>query len=105
MASDTPPVRLPIDDVRKRLESLPEWQLDSQGERLVRSWKMQDFAAAMKFLNRIAELAEVLGHHPDFHLERYRHLRIEIWTHSVGGLTERDFSLAAQIDALEGTTK
>jgi len=42
-----------------------------------------------------------LGHHPDFHLERYRHLRIEIWTHSLGGLTERDFSLAAQIDALE----
>jgi len=46
----------------------------------------------------VAELAEQEGHHPDLHLERYRNVWIELWTHAIGGLSENDFILAAKID-------
>ena len=48
----------------------------------------------------MAELAEAEGHHPDLHLQDYRNVSIELWTHSVGGLTENDFILAVKIDRL-----
>ena len=47
-----------------------------------------------------AAIAEAEGHHPDLHLEGYRNLSIEIWTHAIGGLSENDFILAAKIDLL-----
>ena len=56
--------------------------------------------AAIDFFNRVAELAEAENHHPDLHLEGYRHVAIEIWTHAIGGLSENDFILAAKIDQL-----
>jgi 4a-hydroxytetrahydrobiopterin dehydratase len=51
-------------------------------------------------VNRIAELAEAEGHHPDLHLTGYRNLKIELTTHAIGGLSENDFILAAKIDAI-----
>jgi 4a-hydroxytetrahydrobiopterin dehydratase len=54
----------------------------------------------MAFLQRVAEVAEREGHHPDLHLEGYRNVWVEIFTHSTGGLTERDLQLGARIDAL-----
>ena len=52
------------------------------------------------FFNRVAEVAEEDNHHPDVHLERYRDVTIELWTHAIGGLSENDFILAAKIDEL-----
>ena len=48
----------------------------------------------------VAEVAEADGHHPDLHLEGYRNVSIELWTHAIGGLSENDFILAAKIDQL-----
>ena len=62
---------------------------------------MKDFKAGIAFFNRVAELAEAEGHHPDLHLEDYRNVWIELWTHSIGGLSENDFILAAKIDQLK----
>ena len=59
---------------------------------------MKDFLAGIEFFDRVAALAEAEGHHPDLHLEGYRHASIELWTHAVGGLSENDFILAAKID-------
>jgi 4a-hydroxytetrahydrobiopterin dehydratase len=101
MSSDEPVAKLSRDTVLKRLETLPGWEVNFERQRLVRSWKMRDFASAMQFLNRVAEIAEQLGHHPDLHLERYRHVRIEIWTHTADGLTDKDFLLASHINGLE----
>jgi 4a-hydroxytetrahydrobiopterin dehydratase len=53
------------------------------------------------FFQRVAEVAEHEGHHPDLHLVAYRHMSIEIWTHASNGLTENDFILAAKIDQLD----
>ena len=61
---------------------------------------MEDFLSAVRLIARIALLAEKMDHHPDLHLTRYRQLRIEISTHSIGGLSDLDFRLADKIEAL-----
>ena len=53
----------------------------------------------MKFVNRVADLAEEEGHHPDIHIH-YNRVRFDIWTHAINGLSENDFILAAKIDSL-----
>ncbi len=66
----------------------------------MREWKLADFAAAIAFVNRVAELAEAANHHPDILLHGWNRVRLELSTHSQGGLTEADFALARQIDGL-----
>lgn len=61
---------------------------------------MKNFMAAVSLIRRIASLAEAADHHPDLHLTGYRRLKIELTTHSEGGLTKKDFSLAAKIERL-----
>jgi len=77
------------------LAGLPEWQI-SAGE-LVRTYKFEDFLAALAFVNRVAALAEKAGHHPDIDI-RYNKVRLALVTHDAGGLTAKDFDLAAQAD-------
>jgi len=86
--------------VQTLLKSLAGWRLTHEGLRIRKDWEMKNFKAVMSFFNRVAELAEAEGHHPDLHLEGYRNAWIELWTHAVGGLTENDFIMAAQIDQL-----
>ena len=76
------------------------WQFSAAGSRIRKDWLVEDFAAGIDFLDMVAELAEAQGHHPDLHLEGYRNVWIELWTHSVGGLSQNDFILAAKIDRL-----
>jgi 4a-hydroxytetrahydrobiopterin dehydratase len=79
---------------------LPDWRLSPAADRIRRDWQVKDFAVAIRFFGRVAEVAEAENHHPDLHLENYRHVRVELSTHSVGGLSENDFILAAKIDRL-----
>ena len=72
-----------------------QWRLDADA--LVRDWEFKDFAEAMIFVNRIADLAEESGHHPDFNI-RYNKVRLTLISHDAGGITERDAALAGQID-------
>lgn len=58
-----------------------------------------DFRTALAFTNRVGELAELEGHHPDIHLS-WGKVRLVVWTHSINGLSENDFILAAKVDAL-----
>jgi 4a-hydroxytetrahydrobiopterin dehydratase len=76
---------------------MPLWSLES-GE-LVRHCTFENFVAAMQFVNAVAELAEGAGHHPDIDI-RYNRVRLALVSHDAGGLTERDFDLAAAIDGL-----
>ncbi len=66
----------------------------------MRELKFADFAAAIAFVNRVAELAEAANHHPDILVHGWNKVRLTLSTHSEGGLTGADFELAAQIDAL-----
>ncbi|MGD1105762.1 MAG: 4a-hydroxytetrahydrobiopterin dehydratase [Terracidiphilus sp.] len=82
---------------QSRLAQLPGWQIES-GE-LVRTFQFKDFLAALQFVNRVGELAEQAGHHPDIDI-RYNRVRLALVTHDAGGLTEKDFDLAAQAQNL-----
>jgi 4a-hydroxytetrahydrobiopterin dehydratase len=87
-------------EAKRQLARLPGWSLGSAGARIRKKWACKDFAAAMKFINSIAKIAEQQDHHPDLHLTGYRHVEVELSTHAVGGLSENDFILAAKIDQL-----
>jgi 4a-hydroxytetrahydrobiopterin dehydratase len=88
------------EEAEKLLEDLPGWRLSDDGIRIRREWVVKDFMAGLDFFNRVAELAEEEGHHPDVHLAGYRNVSIELWTHAIGGLSENDFITAAKIDEL-----
>jgi 4a-hydroxytetrahydrobiopterin dehydratase len=75
-----------------------EWA--REGDAIVREYKLKDFAAAIAFVNRVAELAEAANHHPDILVHGWNHVRLTLSTHSQGGLTEADFALARQLDGL-----
>lgn len=87
-------------EAKEQLKRLEGWELSSDGKRIVKSWTAKDFISAIEFFNRCAEVAEEDNHHPDLHLESYRSVRVELWTHAIGGLSENDFILAAKIDQL-----
>ena len=74
--------------------------LTADGKRLRREWRVKNFVTALDFFNRVGQIAEAEGHHPDLHLVGYRNVTIELWTHAIGGLSENDFILAAKIDQL-----
>ncbi len=67
---------------------------------LSKSFKFTNFREALEFVNRIGDVAEREGHHPDIHFG-WGYARIEIYTHAIDGLSESDFILAAKIDALD----
>ena len=64
-----------------------------------REFKFKDFREALTFTNKVGELAEEQGHHPDIYLS-WGKVKVTIWTHKIDGLTESDFVLAAKIDRL-----
>jgi 4a-hydroxytetrahydrobiopterin dehydratase len=83
--------------VRELLGQVKEWQ--AQGDKLTKTLTFKNFVAAMSFLNRVAEVAEAEGHHPDFCVH-YNKVDFSLSTHDVGGLSDNDFILAAKIDTL-----
>jgi 4a-hydroxytetrahydrobiopterin dehydratase len=83
-----------------QLKKLSDWRLSQGGQRIRKDWVVKNFLGGIDFFDRVARLAEEEGHHPDLHLEGYRNVWIEIWTHAIGGLSENDFILAAKIDRL-----
>jgi 4a-hydroxytetrahydrobiopterin dehydratase len=88
------------EEVREHLRALPEWELAPDPRRIRRSWRVRDFLAGLEFFKLIAAVAEAEDHHPDLHLTGYRTVTVELWTHTLGGLSENDFILAARIDRL-----
>ena len=88
-------------EVGQGLEQLDGWTVeDSEGHmRLTKTFKFKGFMPGVELVNRIAEVAEAEGHHPDVLLS-YGSVTIHLFTHAAGGLTENDFILAAKIDQL-----
>ena len=87
-------------EAEAQLHKLQGWRLVHDAQRIRKDWVVKNFMAGMDFFNRVATVAEAEGHHPDLHLEGYRNVSIELWTHAIGGLSENDFILAAKIDSL-----
>jgi 4a-hydroxytetrahydrobiopterin dehydratase len=89
-----------LDDrmIEKRLEPLEAWR--REGDQIVTDRKLPDFAAAMAFVNAVADAAEAANHHPDILVHGWNRVRLSVTNHSAGGLTQADFDLAATVDAL-----
>jgi 4a-hydroxytetrahydrobiopterin dehydratase len=75
-----------------------EWR--REGDAIIRDLQFDDFAAAMAYVNRVAELAEEANHHPDILVHGWNKVRLTLTTHSEGGLTDNDFQMARRIDGL-----
>ncbi|MCE9556081.1 MAG: 4a-hydroxytetrahydrobiopterin dehydratase [Planctomycetes bacterium] len=87
-----------VQQSEEQLTRLSGWRLTHDGQRIRKDWVVKNFVSGMNFFNRVADIAEEDAHHPDLHLEGYRNIWIELWTHAIGGLSENDFILAAKID-------
>ena len=86
------------EELQKMEAQVLGWQV-VEGHHLFKSFSFPDFVTALAFVNRIGEVAEQQGHHPDIFLA-WGKVDVKIWTHKVNGLTESDFILAAKIDRL-----
>lgn len=93
-----PPLR--GEDLGRLAAHVPAWRVVRE-HHLERDFGFPDFKQALAFVNRIGELAEQQGHHPDLLLSWGR-VEVKIWTHKIDVLTESDFILAAKIDRLPG---
>jgi 4a-hydroxytetrahydrobiopterin dehydratase len=85
-------------EIHRQLAEPAQWKIVNE-HHIVRACKFPDFKSALAFVNRIGELAEEQGHHPDI-LLGWGKVEVTLWTHAVDGLTESDFILAAKIDQL-----
>jgi 4a-hydroxytetrahydrobiopterin dehydratase len=81
-------------------ERLQDSEWAREGDEIVREWKLEDFAGAIAFVNRVAEAAEAANHHPDILIHGWNKVRLSLSNHSAGGLTEVDFTMAGRFDGL-----
>ncbi|GEM_PF-387527 len=88
--------KLSVEETRNHMATVPGWQL--WGSAIARSYTFGTFAKAMDFVNKVARLAEEADHHPDISIS-YTRVTLTLTTHAVSGLSEKDFSMAAKIDA------
>jgi 4a-hydroxytetrahydrobiopterin dehydratase len=92
------PAALKGEELRKLYGRLDGWTLVNE-HHLEKDYRFKDFAEALAFVNRLGAAAEAAGHHPDIFLTWGR-VKITLWTHSIGGLSEADIHLAAEADKL-----
>lgn len=86
-------------DAKETMKHVPGWALFSDGKSIARDFVFKDFKDAMVFVNKVAELAEGEGHHPDISIH-WNKVRLELSTHAIAGLSTNDFILAAKVNQL-----
>lgn len=84
---------------RDYVAAVPAWDLAKNAKKITREFLFSDFKTALKFVNAVGKIAEREGHHPDIAIH-YNQVVLDLWTHSIGGLSENDFIVAAKIDAM-----
>lgn len=89
--------KLTAAEVAERLEGVSGWS--QQGDMILKTFKMPTFPAAIAFVTHVGFLAEGAGHHPDIDI-RYNQVKLALTTHDAGGLSAKDFDLAAAIDEI-----
>ncbi len=85
-------------EARKYLRMTEGWRLKNSS--IYRDMEFKDFAAAMRFVDKVAAAAEREGHHPDIYLHSWNRLRLTLSTHAIGGLSINDFVLASKINRI-----
>jgi 4a-hydroxytetrahydrobiopterin dehydratase len=98
------------EEVSKLMGQVEGWNLSEEasenlkkfgmGAKISKEYKFKDFIGAINFVNNVAEIAEIEGHHPDIKIN-YNKVLLDLSTHAIGGLSENDFILAAKVDAMK----
>ena len=83
------------EEIAENIGKLKGWTLE--GQKIKKLFKFKDFISAIKFVNIVADIAEEQNHHPDISVT-YNKVLLTLWTHDLGGLSEKDFALASKID-------
>jgi 4a-hydroxytetrahydrobiopterin dehydratase len=91
-------MKLNNDQINQQLARLGNWH--REGDELIREFKFDNFKRAVEFVNRVADQAEALNHHPDIFIHDWNQVRLSVTTHDAGGLTEKDLNLAEHINRL-----
>lgn len=91
---------LTLEQARALLAQAPGWSLVHDGRRLQRRFEFKNFARALAFVNRVGEIAEQEGHHPDIQFG-WGYATVEFYTHKIGGLHENDFIMAAKLNEID----
>ena len=86
------------EEAMKYIKEVPDWVLEDST--IKRNFKFKNFKAALDFVNRVGEIAEGEGHHPDILLYSWNRVRLTLSTHAIKGLSENDFIIAAKVDRL-----
>ena len=93
---------LVLEQIQQYLSQVEGWNLEEQEghHQIIKEHKFRDFKEALTFVNKVGEIAEQEGHHPNIYLYSYNKVRLTLYTHAIGGLHENDFIFAAKVDAL-----
>lgn len=93
--------RMDAQEIQKRLPELKNWEYHNLNDRdfIQKSFKFKNFREAFAFMTQVALLAEKADHHPEWS-NVYNKVEIKLTTHEAGGVSDLDFSLATQVDAL-----
>ncbi|GAC1463448.1 MAG: 4a-hydroxytetrahydrobiopterin dehydratase [Chloroflexota bacterium] len=97
-APDGTAIALPEDQILERLHLVPEWTVTDG--KIMRDVRVRNFKAALVLVNQVGEVAEQENHHPDISIHSWNHVRLELYTHTVQGLSDNDFIMAAKFDQL-----
>ena len=93
---------LSLEEASGLMGQVEGWELGEGGDRISRSFKFRNFREAMVFVNRVAEVAEAEGHHPDIFVS-WNRVRLDLTTHVIKGLSENDFIVAAKVGEFAGS--
>ena len=85
-------------EIKKKLKTLSGWSYENN--QIGKEFSFKDFKSALKFVNKVAEEAEKMNHHPDIFLHSWNKVKLTVSTHSEGGVTEKDFALAEKTESL-----
>lgn len=89
------------EEIKNYLGQVDEnWQHQRSPDKIIKEFEFDNFNGAILFINEVAKIAEDEGHHPSLYLHDYKMVRVELWTHKIGGLHKNDFILASKIEKL-----
>jgi len=89
-----------ISEINENLAKCRDWNIEENGRAIGKDFQFGNFKETISFVNKVAEIAESEGHHPDLRVYDFKNLEIKLSTHSTKGLTQKDFDVAMMIDSL-----
>ena len=89
-----------LEETRSHLAEIPGWVVGDDGKSIERSLTLKNFVSCVNLINKIKDIAEDEMHHPDLHLTGYKNLKVVLYTHALGGVTENDLIVAAKINQI-----